>query len=628
LKFMEVKTFHHTLIIGETVNDSTYVCKYFSEAVPALLKLIVVGILTMLMLYTMTVLITVCCGSIFEAITYTILVNAVIPGTIILMLYNVYNNLYGVSFQSSILAPLTFTSVVGGFYYLEIWIAQSFEYTGLLQPWLWAALFILMTAIYGAAAFFLYKKRRAEQVSKPFVFKLAYYIIITGAIFCIYSIYYVTETSMVSMVIVTAVCYMIFETVTNRGFRRFWLSIIKYIATILAAVGIVYVGHTSEGFGAVQKIPSLSSVSSVSLSYSGFYGDFQMGSCEFIDPENIQTIIDAHSALLKNYNEQKPNYPGGYKQMNEYYGGRFNIDTATSDNSIYIDYKLKSGKVIERHYSLLNWEAAEILSKIDLTDEYRTQKAENYKKKILSVSADIASELDNDNDRVYASSVRGCYVSNVTLAYSGEEISPTVLYRRGFFEQLAEAYSNDIMSINEENYYHSNLKNLYYLHINSFIRGTSYVLDVPESFSNTLGVLERFGFEIPRVEDFSDDELCQRLINTMASGNLNLFDENQWRDLRNVPQGELLHSAYGRYAFTPEDEVRVFLYEADGNICDLIRAAEPRNIISSGCYTIKVFSVTGVIPPELTALAQTAASKATGRDYAAESKYSEIANWD
>lgn len=620
LAFMEGKTFHKTLIIGDNINDSVYVCEYFSKAMPALLKLIVCGILTMLMLYTITVLITVCCGSIFEAITYTILVNAVIPGTIILMLYNIYENLYGVGMQDSILNPLTFTSVAGGFFYLVEWVSDgSFEYTGLFKPWLWASLFFLVTAIFGAVSFFLYKKRRAEQVSKPFVFKLAYYIIITGAIFCIYSIYYVTETNMVSMVIITAISYMIFEVVTNRGFRRFWMSIIKYAATVLAAVVIVYAGHNSEGFGAVQTVPSLSSVESVSMRYDGFYGDFMWVRYEFNDPENIQTIINAHNAIIKNYNEHKQ----------EYESGDFYSNTATSSNYIHINYSLKNGRTIERQYSQLNWEATEILSKLDLTNEYKTQTAEYFKDRILKVSRDIAAKLAEDSRVEYLNYSRGCFVYNeMTSNIDSEEISPAVLYRKGFFEQLADAYANDIMSINEDNYYHSDMKNIYSLYITSFYSDEAAHLEVPESFSNTIGVLERFDFDIVRVEELSDDEIYEYLVKAMSYGNLDLLDENQMRELRNVPQGEILHSSYDKYGFYPDTDSRVFLYTVDGNICDLIRAAMPRNIIGSGCYTIRVFDNTAVIPTELTPLAEKAAEGRTVRSPALENQYRETANWD
>ena len=620
LAFMEGKTFHYKLTVNGVVTDNTYVCRYFADIMPALLKLILVGILTMLMLYTITVLITVCCGSIFEAIAHTILINVIIPATIFLLFYNVYSDLYGISIGDSVLSLISCTSVAGGLYYLQEWLAREMEYSGLLQPWLWSVIFFLVTAVYGVTAFYLYRKRRAEQVSKPFVFKLVYYIIVTCAMLCVYSVYYITETNMISMVIVTAVCYMIFEVVTNRGFRRFWLSIIKYAATMLAAVLVVFVGQKSEGFGAVQRIPSLSSVESAELNYDGFYGNYS-GIFEFAEPDNIQTIIDAHTALIKNYNEHKD----AYKSSGEYFGS-FYRNTVTSGGGIAITYKLKNGSTIDRSYGFLNWEAAEILSKIDLASEFKTQLAENYTERILTVSKNIAEELAADSSLEYSNYNRSCSVySNSLISMDTSKMDPVILYKRGFFEQLAEAYSNDIMAINEENYYHSHLKNDYWVHLESLVRWNSFSLSVPESFSNTLSLLERFDFELDRIEDLTDEEIYRDLVYAMQSGDLNLFDENQWRELKNVPQGEVLHSSYyGRLSASDED--RVYLYTVDGNICDLIRSAMPRNIIDRGCYTIRVFGSSAVIPAELTPAAEAAAGKRTAKDPVAERQYREIAD--
>lgn len=619
LNFMEGKTFYHTLTAPDgTVTSIPFECKYFADLMPVLLKLILAGILTMLMLYTITVLITVCCGSIFESITYTILINVIIPATIYLMSYIIYAGLYGMEMGHSRLNIISVTSVAGGLYYLGEWLSGYMEYSGFFQPWLWATLYFLVTVAFGAIAFFLYRKRRAEQVSRPFVFKLAYYIIITCAMLCIYASFYLSETNMVAMVIVTAVCYMISEVVTNRGFRRFWLSIIKYAATMLGAVVIVFAGHRSEGFGAVQRVPSASSVSSVTLAYKGFYADLG-GYTTFIEPENIQTIIDAHSAIIKNYREHKEEYIEDGKY------GSFRENTYASDVYISISYDMKNGSTIERNYNFLNWEAAEILGRIDLTDEFKTQMAEQRKAGILEISSLIADELA-DGSAEYHDRHVNCHVYSMGRMFGDVNIiEPAVLYKRGFFEQFAAAYADDIMAITEENYYRSQLKNVYHVYLTTITDQQSMSFEVPESFANTVGVLERFGFDLMHVEDLTDEELYPFIANTIGFGYLSLFDENQWREMNNIPEGEVLHSMYGSYPPFPSDDDRVYLYTIDGNICDLIRAAMPRNIVGRGCYTIRVFDRSAAIPPELTALAEEVSSERTERDDDAASQYREIA---
>ena len=89
--FMDGRTFYRITYdysgsITRTI-QKPYVCDIFGQAMPILLKLIVGGTLCMLMLYVITVLITICCGNKFEAIAYTILINILIPLTIYCALY-------------------------------------------------------------------------------------------------------------------------------------------------------------------------------------------------------------------------------------------------------------------------------------------------------------------------------------------------------------------------------------------------------------------------------------------------------------------------------------------------------------------------------------------------------------
>ncbi|MDE5991613.1 MAG: hypothetical protein K2G87_01035, partial [Oscillospiraceae bacterium] len=270
LIFMEGRTFYDIYYNqkGELVKDP-YVCDIFSEAAPILFKLILCGILAMLMLYTVTVLITVCCGSKFESIAYTILINGLIPLTVVCVAFSIFDNLYGIDPETPMYKIISYTSVAGAIFVAIDWVAgEGMFYRS--EEWLnygaWALVYLLIIAAIGALAFFLYRKRRAEQVSKPFVFKLAYYITITCAMFCLVALLIVDATSgLIPAIIITAIVYMIFEVVTNRGFKRFWLSILKYAVTFLAAFGVIYVGAKTEGFGAVSRVPSLSSVTSVEV---------------------------------------------------------------------------------------------------------------------------------------------------------------------------------------------------------------------------------------------------------------------------------------------------------------------------------------------------------------------------
>ncbi len=409
LIFMEGRTFYHEYFENGRLVRQPFVCDYFSYAAPMLLKLILCGLLAMLMLYTVTVLITVCCGSKFESIAYTILVNVLLPLTVICVTFSIFDNLYGISPEIPMLKIISFTSVAGAIVVALDWSMAGEMFYGaedLFDYGVWAAVYFLIIAALCGLAFFLYRKRRAEQVSKPFVFKLAYYITITCAMFCMVALLLnEADFGLFPAVIITAIVYMIFEVVTNRGFKRFWLSIIKYSATFLAAFGIIWLGDKTDGFGAVSRVPLPVTVTSAEVSgyavtgaygifdynnwYAGIY-DSEIRADEFFadiykplvftDKENIETIIDAHNALIDFYNKYKidESFSLGGKDQNL-------MDNASKQGGISIRYHLAGGGTLERDYYCLDSAAQDILMRLDLTDEYKSQTAERFKKYISEI---------------------------------------------------------------------------------------------------------------------------------------------------------------------------------------------------------------------------------------------------
>lgn len=587
--FMEGRTFERQVGYkgGELVYDE-YECIYFREAMPMLLKLIASGILVMLMLYTVTVLVTVCCGNKFESIAYTILINIMIPLTVYLVFQSMFQDLYGVDVSNIVMGIIMFTSPAGG---IAAAVGMAVGSDSLVSNFsmnylVWGICYFLITAGIGAGAFFLYKKRRAEQVSKPFVFKLLYYIISTAVIFCIYSVFYYDDIGIVPAILTTVIVYVILEVAANRGFRKIWLSLIKYAGVMAASVLIIFAAQETEGFGMVTRVPDISKVKYVELNYGGFYGMFRLpykytkdgrviDFLEFNESENIETIISVHKNVISDENRiERSARPG---------------------NSVEIRYHLKSGGTMVRRYSNTPAEVAEMLGRLDLTDEYKTQLAEMYKSKILTAKNNYINMREYNPE--YTSKLQ-FYLSEATQDYLGESDAILInkLIDRDFFEQLAEAYAKDIMNITEENYYRSSAKNIYRFEIRN---GMSFELNVPETFDNTLELLEYFGFNIFKKENLTDMELNKYFENTIPNRNVKMYTAEEWRELNDVPEGIPLHGKY--CSTTGKDNVVI---KADKDFCDLYRAAEPMNIVPDNGYIIYVFGQTWAIPEELNGTAE------------------------
>lgn len=631
LIFMEGRTFYHEYFENGRLVRQPFVCDYFSYAAPMLLKLILCGLLAMLMLYTVTVLITVCCGSKFESIAYTILVNVLLPLTVICVTFSIFDNLYGISPEIPMLKIISFTSVAGAIVVALDWSMAGEMFYGaedLFDYGVWAAMYFLIIAALCGLAFFLYRKRRAEQVSKPFVFKLAYYITITCAMFCMVALLLnEADFGLFPAVIITAIVYMIFEVVTNRGFKRFWLSIIKYSATFLAAFGIIWLGDKTDGFGAVSRVPLPVTVTSAEVSgyavtgaygifdyknwYAGIY-DSEIRADEFFadiykplvftDKENIETIIDAHNALIDFYNKYKidESFSLGGKDQNL-------MDNASKQGGISIRYHLAGGGTLERDYYCFDSAAQDILMRLDLTDEYKSQTAERFKKYISEIPGIYEVEMEKVKEnpellRDYDGKNRTyeAYASSRTVNDDPVGISIDSLCRRGFYEQFAEAYAKDIMAVNEENYYHSELHNIWHVNLTGDMRYARASVSVPESFSNTVELLEYFGFEMKRVEDMSDEEISSALIrSTISSWPVRLYSSGEWRDNAHVDEPSVILPASFVTGVLRNGFGSCYVYDYDRDMADIVRGSLPMHIADENGYIICIYGNSYSVPAEL-----------------------------
>ena len=639
--FMDGRTFYRITYdysgsITRTI-QKPYVCDIFGQAMPILLKLIVGGTLCMLMLYVITVLITICCGNKFEAIAYTILINILIPLTIYCALYSMYDSLYGINSEDIALKVMVYISVFGGIMASIDWASQGDMLYGteFINHGVWALIFFLITAALFALCFFLYRKRRAEQVSKPFVFKLAYYIVLVCAMFCIISLFIVSGGELVPTIIISAIIFMIFEVVTNRGFKKFWMSIIKYVATFIAVVAIIKVCEVTDGFGAVSRVPSVSAVKSVEIDYGGFYGDFTpaydnaegktMPNYIIKEKENIETIVNAHQAIVD-----------FYKSDNEVFDqyGNYNYDRMASNETLTITYNLRTGGSFTRTYHSYSAKPVEILTAIDLSEEYKLQAAESHKNFILNIEKYYETYKEQrgeyaDNSYYYDEyDYFDATVENYKYKalVDWREINTTSvrmdsLVARDFFTQLADAYYKDIMAINEENYFRSELKNEWVL--NTDFMGNT--ITIPESFTNTVELLEYFDFGLERIENISDDAMYRKLVNDASGSQLMLFTEDEYREIYYVDDELPLHADYtGNFGYEIRYNSDAIVYDFDENYCDLIRAAMPRNIVAENGYVIYVSGYAGAIPEDMNDVA--ASIPRSEHSSNRENRYSQLYN--
>ena len=428
--------------IVQPLYQNKYIDKYgysqFFNNIPyTMFKLILFGSIIMLSLYILTILVITLCGNIFEGVLYTVLVNAVIPLSILMGGKLLFGNLYGIDSTDSISALLYRSSPAGSGICLFSYFKDGTHGSDSIIYTFWMIPYLILTAVLFGLAYLLFKKRKAEQVGKPIVFKAFYHAILTVIIFTISSVFVIKagyddfKHIVIPMIITTAIFYLIFEVAINRGFKKIWQGGIRYAVTIASIIAIVIIANKTEGFGSVYKLPDTHDVASVSTDYTGAYGQglndiYNSSYMTFKDKKVIQDFIDFHSDVLE---EHKKNGTDdsirNYCSENEEIQDHFDVT---------IIYNLKNGSKITRYY-FVDKELYKKLFSVDLSDEYMNKIAGSYTK----FSNNFGKELN-----VFLYKVNGNDVTRTRKTHYFKDKEEL----KGFIE----AYIKDLKSISLEDY--------------------------------------------------------------------------------------------------------------------------------------------------------------------------------
>ncbi len=268
--------------------------------------------LLMWMYYTTTALITVCCGTVFESTYTTLLLNGLVPGTFAAVLAVICDNISAFSFEY-LWQPIGYTSPAGGLIYLFYILSGGFDTSysgwysvsgseatdhGMVPAFIrWALIITLLVSITLVAAWKLYQHRKAESVSRPFVYLGVYYLMLTALTVLILCLLNTGVDAFAPIIIFAGVIYFLMEVIRKRGFRRFWVSVISFVLTVSLTIGIFAAVIKTNAFGTVYRIPSLSSISSVKIEMSTpFSEDISL---EYTNKDVIRAVRELHQDITE-----------------------------------------------------------------------------------------------------------------------------------------------------------------------------------------------------------------------------------------------------------------------------------------------------------------------------------------
>ncbi|MDE5648684.1 MAG: hypothetical protein K2I33_02130, partial [Oscillospiraceae bacterium] len=330
--------------------------------------------------------------------------------------------------------------------------------------------------------------RKAEDVSKPYVYKFLYYLVITSVLMAISLIARYDITTIVPVIVFSLIVYLIFEVITNRGFKKIYKSFIRYAVTMVSILIVCIIAIGTKGFGVESKIPSVSSVKSVSVSYQGFDRSVVCGyHIDYLDQkfdriynqkEIIEKVIEVHEDILDLYYSGEFEdyfFSNDYYYLDEYDSETYYDGTPKADYPCYsvnFTYKLKTGSTITRYY-ILTFEEIKKLFILDSTPQ---------------MSGFLEKCIMNDMmQNQYVNSKRKVeyviYISNIFNTDTFENI-----ISKSQAKEISEAYGKDYSNMTEKQM----LTDSIYCYINN---------DYPvrESFKNTIACLKKYNLNVPEI---------------------------------------------------------------------------------------------------------------------------------
>ena len=477
-------------------------------------------IIGMILYYSLTVLILSCCGSLFETILSTLLINAMIPASIYLLSYNIISNdSFGLSSNSLFLNQIFISSPIGNAAFIIYFFDNVNMYgnvnTNLYVHWLIPTL--IFTVLIVLLSYFLYKKRKAEQVSKPYVYKFIYYAILFFVTFCILSIFKVSpgssdytaqtdstpiDASFFPAVMCSGIVFFIMEIISNRGFKKFWLSILKFAGTITCIYAVLLLCHATNGFGVNKYVPLESAVDNVII-------DFDNTSTYNVPIRNKHTIHDVVSLHEKVIKEKYEDKNTSHKEIPESELDQRikNGALATYNrNNISITYYLKNGSILTREYNVSDEQMEQLYASMMTGRDYA-----EYCYNKLSYS--FAFHVENDKN------ARNIEIYNKI----NQKISTTKL-TVDEFSKLIKAYKNDIENMSADSFY-----------TDKIIGTIDLEYPIRESFINTLNFLEEYcnisidDFEVTSLGDNNTVAIFKDVVQ-IVTGN---YDEYCYDDYYN-----------------------------------------------------------------------------------------------
>lgn len=494
--------------------EYTTTCDLFGLIFPMYCRIAVGGILAMIMLFTLTVLILTCCGALFDGIVHTVLINAFAGLSIALSCHTIYNAYFAIDLNRFFYPLISWTSPAGAVVMLFMGLGTDaetklFDYV-CIPLWEWALGVIVNIAVNFALAYHFYRKRRAEQITKPVVFRPIYSLMAVLMLITVFAVAFndafvngfSNRSYVLTVFFVSFLIYMLFEIISNRGMKKLWKGALRYVITSVAYIGCMMLMISTRFFGAEYYVPSADNVEKIYLAYGGAYndniitdftyysGDGSDGRVFTIeDRDNIDNILAAQrisSSIRKNAVENGGS-TGWYDWLSE-------SDVPYDVDDFSVCCVLKDGRRVSRIYSVINAEAAKHLMAVDVSPEYEVQAAQNLKNRFMPYNELYEERVKNEKTWGSLGGIENVSIDmylftpyNLSTGYV-EPGTKKIKMSESLYNDLRDAVAADRANLTADQYYRPCSDRKYSITIGGIIFG----LEVDGSWTETMRVLAAY----------------------------------------------------------------------------------------------------------------------------------------
>lgn len=476
----------------------------FSEADSNIALYAFKGFLCLIMFSTLNIAVITTCGRITEAILYPIGLNGVLFGISALGSYISIYDCVGIcdTFGEVFASPLVRIWPIGN------GISMFQENSGNFYGYA-----IIMTAVFTVLAYLGYKKRRAENIGKTFVFKFSYplastIVALTFILFYVaafdlvdYDEYYNSSEIWVTitvMCVILLILMLILEVINYKKINGILKFIVKYVITLGGGVAACVLLALTDGFGIAHYIPYVSLIETASIQANHnnrARGETSINNYMYVHTdEAIKLITDEHKLVIDKAIKFDEEYDNTTYETNNYF------------TNIYIYYTLKNGRKITREYHILDnvYESEGFWENMVATEDYRTAIINERIKKDRNLACEELDKIirltNTHSDKKYLEKHITHKVYEELITAIEADLKADINYGRHDDAPICDldighSYE-EARSILYLDYYYSNNEEDDFREV---ARVTLY-----ENYENTLAVLKKYG-TIPKKEQNLDD---------------------------------------------------------------------------------------------------------------------------